>query len=291
MSDIIITINTYNRFDSLIKLLNQLLTQNNSHKINIVVCDDSSDDIRYVETNFFKENNIKLIKTDVNNGKMGYWKTINLLMLNVKNFNFDFLIQLDDDFEICDNFIDLCVDFFKSQLKLNNTICAMSLHLNGVTDGTSNRWGCGNSWVDGGAIYTKKIIETLNYEVMPINKNRWQYDKKLSSGVWQQISCRINRYNLSIIKPNYSFLKHNNNNISKMNHNESEKRLVTTYNFIGDEQPNDLDIFKINKNVIQTNKTQKQENIKIIKNMIIKDGKFLKKNDVRIIKNMIIKKN
>lgn len=58
---------------------------------------------------------------------------------------------------------------------------------------------------------------------------RWRIDPKLSSGVWHQLTDRINKMKINIEKPNKSFLYHNDENISKMNEfrNKIDHQLIT----------------------------------------------------------------
>ena len=251
MEKVIILIFTYDRFNSLTRLIEQLVSQSTKYEYKIVVCDDSSPGDEYINMDYFNNNNVEIIRTNENNGKFGYWKTVNYAFNHIKNINFDYLIQLDDDYEICDNFIDLSVDFFIKQTTKHINYCAMSLHLNGNQDGVGNRWKCGNSWVDGGAIYNNNIINCLNFQINEISKERWSKNSKLSSGVWQQVSNRINELGFIIIKPTHSFLNHNDNNLSKMNFNLHGDRIISSYNFIGDTKSLELTIYEpiITKNL------------------------------------------
>jgi hypothetical protein len=243
---ILILISSYNRFNSLLRLLNQITKQDTDYEYDIIVSDDSSTDVRYKNLNKYIEKDLTIIKTKKNNGKTKYWLTINSALSLIREKEFDLLIQLDDDFEICENFLNKTIDLFIKNINENNKIAAMSLHLNSQVDLNGSRWSLGSSWVDGGTIYTKKIIENLNFKIDPINEKRWIVDKKLSSGVWQQLSVRINKLGYYIIKPNYSFLNHSDDNDSKMNLNTRKENPINTYNFIDNFEDEKNSIFKIN---------------------------------------------
>jgi hypothetical protein len=215
---------------------------------NIIVSDDSSPDIRYKEFDKYLNTNVKVIKTKKNNGKKKYWLTINNVLSIIKDYKFDILIQLDDDFEICQNFLDKTIKLFIDNRFGDDKISAMSLHLNNELDLIDSRWGLGNSWVDGGAIYTKEILIKLRFKINKINQNRWLRNEKLSSGVWQQVSSRINQMGYYIIKPKYSFLNHNDNGNSEMNGDIRIEKPINTYNFIDDFEDEIISIFKITNN-------------------------------------------
>jgi hypothetical protein len=244
---VIIIIPSYNRYFKLINLLNNLLNQNTKYNFKILVNDDNSTDINYLNLHQdYKnhENKLIFIRNNENKGKYKYWETINSCFNQIKEEDFDFLIQLDDDFEICENFIDYVLDFFKDIILSNNKISAMSLHLNNCEDGIKSRWGVNNSWVDGGTIYTREIIDLLNFKIEEISIKRWSKDKNLSSGVWSQISKRINSLGFVICKPTYSFLNHVDDLESKMNFENN--RQINSYNFIDNKKPEDLFIYDIN---------------------------------------------
>jgi hypothetical protein len=235
-------------------LLNQIEKQTHNHNVTIIISDDKSPDIRYLDLNNSYNNKLTILRSETNNGKFGYWKTVNKVLTHIKNMNIDYLIQLDDDFEVCNNFINQSVDFFDKIRVVDNNILALSLHLNSKIDGNSNRWGLGNSWVDGGAMYSKEALILLNYEIIEITSERWKINKNISSGVWQQVSNRINRMGSTIAKPTYSFLNHNDLFISEMNSKLRIKTPITSYNFIGHKILEDLTIYPINKTIKSNNK-------------------------------------
>jgi hypothetical protein len=253
LKNVIVVIFSYNRFDLLNRLLTQLNSQENKHNLTIIVSDDKSPDNRYLSLNNLYEG-LHIIRSETNNGKKGYWKTVNTVLEYIKNKDFDYLIQLDDDFEICDNFIDLVINFFDDIKNKTERLAAISLHLNSTIDGIGNRWGLGNSWVDGGAIYNLEAIKLLNYEIIEIKESRWKFNKTLSSGVWQQVSNRINRMGYIIAKPIYSFLNHNDLSLSEMNSNIRNTTPIHSYNFIDSKTPEDLSIYPINKILKPNNK-------------------------------------
>lgn len=218
MRKIIIGITSYNRYDKVVELIKQC-----NHKV--VLINDCSTDIRY--------NQIKVdsIVNEYNYGKKLYYKTINKLFSKIKSLEFDYFIQLDDDFVLCENFDLILSETLDYIEKKYTNFGALSLHLNSEYDLIKSKWNLGINWIDGGTLFSKKLLDDLNYNVNPIPLSRWNKNENLSSGVWQQVSKRINNLGYKILKPSHSFLKHNYE-FSKMNKKEREINPLKTYNFI-----------------------------------------------------------
>lgn len=224
--DAVIIIPSYNRFDKLNNILEQLYTEETKYKIKIIICDDGSIDKRYYELkNIFSE--IDYIRNTINNGKFGYWKTITSLFQQAAKYVTHAVIQIDDDFLLCDKFIDKLIDkFFESKI-IDNRNVAIYYHI------PTNReigWGMSN-WIDGGALFDINFLEKINFSVDEIPKKRWLNTPELSSGVWQQISIKINNNGLFTYKLDYSLAEHNGNEDSKMNTKQRIRNSITTYNF------------------------------------------------------------
>ena len=82
--DINLIITTYNRYDMLKQLLNDIQNYKKNYNIQITITDDGSDD-DYTDLLF--DNNIKYIKYEKNNGKENYWKLYNNIFKYLKNIN------------------------------------------------------------------------------------------------------------------------------------------------------------------------------------------------------------
>ncbi len=217
----LICITSYKRIEKLERLIYQIRQQSNC---SIIVFDDFSQDENY----FFiekKHENIKVIHNEVNNGKKKYWKTINLILNEVKKYNFKDLIFLDDDMEISKNFF-LKIEEIKKNNKENifiNLFQFMPKHKN---------WGF-DDWVDGNFLSPKKFWEEINWSLEKIDSSRFKNDI-ISSGVGEQISRKINNLKYKVFIPNFSLLKHNGNKDSKMNSTIREKNPLNTYRFLDD---------------------------------------------------------
>jgi hypothetical protein len=203
--DIIIIIPSKDRYDYLINILNDLISQSTKYTFKIIVLNDASIDGRYKNIPELY-NNITYLENIENFGKHLYWKSINKLFFEASKYSFRFLLQIDDDFKLCNNFLDrLIIDYTNAKNKNNKIIC---LDYRIMNDWDELRWGCGKSWIDGCGLYEHEFIRQIKFKIDPINKLRWRMNKDISSGVWQQISKKINLLGYIVYKNNKRLVEH-----------------------------------------------------------------------------------
>lgn len=232
--DFIIGISTYNRFDHIVNLIAQIENQFKltTYSYKIIVMNDHSSDSRY-DTHFLNNKQYVYLKNHVNFKKENYWQTINKLFSSVKTFDYKYFIQLDDDYKLCDNFFDTIIEEFKNSSPKTVAI-SLGLVAEEIKSGRG-RWGYKN-FLDGGGAYKKAALELLNYNILPIPKTRFRVNHKISSGVWTQVTKRLNKYSTDAIKnPRYALVHHQLFNDSKMNsfRNNDQKlyKMIKTVNF------------------------------------------------------------
>lgn len=225
--DIVVIIPTYNRKEKLLNLLNQIKQFKNNYQLLIIVINDGSNEL-YINN---LENIIK-ISYFINNGKKKYWKLVNDYFKIIRNIDSKYFIILSDDLVLTDDFFTKSI-FFYEKIDDNKKIC-LSL----LTDDRVNRTNWSNfksvdfgdyyltNWNDLCYIAEKKFFENLNYEILPIDEDRWDKNPNLSSGVGQQITLRLKKFNMYHIKK--SLVIHNGNDDSKMNKTERIKNPIIT---------------------------------------------------------------
>ena len=228
--DSVILITSYNRYDFLYNLLNQLYTQETEYKFKVIVVNDGSDDVRYLKliNNYPK---LIIINNEKNYGKKLYWKTINSGLKKAKDYPSNTVLQIDDDFQLCDDFLDNIFKIYYEKKHENNKILCISFHLYDKSHEDEGRWGL-KYWVDGGGLYDIEFIREIKYNVNEIPIKRWENNKNLSTGVWRQISIRINGLGCVIYKTPVSYVKHLGINSKMWNGPKFEGMGLFTYNFI-----------------------------------------------------------
>ena len=235
--DAVVIISSYNRFEKLYRILKQLHEQETKYKIKIIIYNDGSSDCSYEK---ILENypNIDYISCEINNGKYKYWETITTLLKKASQYISHVLIQIDDDFILCDDFINELIDKFFEGKEINNKNVAIHYHITG--SGERCKWG-----IDGGTLFDSNFLVKINYNIDAISENRWKYNSEISSGVWKQVSEKMRRYGLLTYMLENSLAKHDGNEDSKMNTSERNRSPIIThklkkelYNVVIDE-PND----------------------------------------------------
>jgi hypothetical protein len=188
--DALIIIPTYNRYGWLTNILEKLFTDLSNYTFKVIVYNDCSSDIKYSILPK-KYPHIHYIKSSTNGGKHGYWKSINTIFNAARNYNFKYMIQIDDDFDLCDNFINTVITLHEKAKQTDAKIVACGYTRNTDID---RRWGL-NHWVDGGFICDVRLLDKIKYTIDKIPKGN------ASSGVWKQLSHKIinNGYHVGIL--------------------------------------------------------------------------------------------
>ena len=198
MVDFVYLITTYDRYDSLINLVNSILSLSQNKKI--IIVDDCSNDLRYENLKNYHTDLI-YYKTEENNGKKNYWKTVNLLYQKAKEIDFKYGISLPDDVSLIDDFNSI-IDKYKGS-KIIRLFTQKKV--------TKTNWGYEN-WIDCGFIAKNKFFIDLNFEINPIILIE---NYKVSSGVGKQLTQRLNKLNYEVLNLG-SLVKHLGNENSKM---------------------------------------------------------------------------
>lgn len=254
--DILFCITSYNRYDNVEKLIKDLLIQNTKYTYQILLINDGSNDNRYDDFINYSEK-LTYIYNEKNGGKNDYYKTVNKLWSLIPNYDFKYIIQSDDDFIICDNFINRLTDYFLNERIANDKILALSPHLYSFSKYSDKElsWDDTNG-VDGIAIITHDVIKNLNYELIsPGEVNK----PGRSVGTWQQISKSIKQLGGITKRTNYSLVYHNNTGGSVLHGDFRKIKMIFTQKFIG-ELPQNVSDFDKNyqvKEVINKKKSSK----------------------------------
>ena len=264
MLDYLFLIPTYERYDMLIDLFNQIDEQCVNFKYKIVVIDDSSKDSRY--TNISRPNLIYK-RNEINLGKDGFYKTINQLLDFTKVENSKYYIFLADDLKLSNNFINYIDDLFNK----GNEVINFFLFF----DEIYTNWGL-NNWVDGAFAITHDILMKLN---TPISGKS---DIILpSSGVWRNFSKRLNNTS-SVYFPKHSLVDHLGHTESNMHEEDRRKNPVFIKNFI--DNNTEWDIYReqsLPPPKSLKEKKRREKEIKILQqkeNTIRKEAKHIKVN-------------
>jgi hypothetical protein len=230
--DCIIIISSYERYNKLYSILNQLYTQKTDYIFKTIIINDGSNDKRYKSlVNLF--NNIDYLENDINNGKRMYWKTINKLFKKASEYKSHAVIQIDDDFILCDNFINKLMDLFFKVKEENNKYVAIYYHNVGIKL-EAKRWGL-SQWLDGGSLFDTYFLEKIKYKIDNISNRRWIRSFNASSGVWMQVSSKINKNECLVYQPELSYALHNGNDKSMMNSELRKIKPIETKYFISNE--------------------------------------------------------
>jgi hypothetical protein len=217
---------TYNRFDYLVLVINKLNEQSKGLKFKIAIVNDASNDSRYdTLTNIY--DNIIYEKNDVNYGKDKYYLTVNKLLNIANNNKANKYIFLADDSLPSINLIKIVDKYIENGAKvINIAIHKKELYTN---------WGFDN-WVDGGLAITHDTYIKINQKLENIVKVGY------GTGVYREITIRLNKNNIKVHFPKYSLLEHMGHTESVMHPNIRLKEKIFSYSFV--DNMNTTDVFR-----------------------------------------------
>jgi glycosyltransferase involved in cell wall biosynthesis len=227
-TDIVICITSYNRYDNLKSLINQILTQQTKYNYHILLINDGSTDYRY---NYFFDYSKKLtyVNKIKNGGKNGYYQTINDIWKLIPDYNPEFVIQSDDDFILCPDFIDTLVDEFKSIRFNNHNLLSLCPHLYSFNKNSqSEKFWSDNYTVDGINIMTIDVLKHMGYKL----KSPGDVSKSgVSVGVWQQIVKSVKELGGIAKRMDRSLVYHDNTGGSMMHGDFRKVKMIYTQRF------------------------------------------------------------
>ena len=227
--DICVVITTFNRKESLMRLLSDIDKNKGNYKILTIVFDDSSTNSLDL-TDF----DVKYIRYYVNHGKKQYWKLMSDTMQFCEYINSKYFIYLPDDVTLVDNFFMKSIESYEN-IQEDNKIC-LSLLLIKQQIGNTN-WTdfkpieydnyYKTQWCDLCFISEKKLFNILDYKIDEVPLGRWKNNKNLSSGVGRDLSKRLYNLGYNMYHVKNTLVLHGDHD-SVMNKDLREKEKLTT---------------------------------------------------------------
>jgi hypothetical protein len=226
--DIVICIPSYERYEKIYRMLSQFYSQKTKYSFKIILLNDGSSDILYDKlVEIFPE--LIYFKNETPNGLSGHWYCYNQMWELLKNITCHAILNLDDDFILCDKFLDKTLNIFFREKERDNKILAIAPHtwsfnkIDSIYEFPKNA-------IDGISIFDSDFIKALNYQLNPVYFRRVSIGN--SAGVWKQISSIINHNNYSVFRTEYSYVWHDGNDDSKLHGDFRKKKAIYTQNFI-----------------------------------------------------------
>lgn len=217
--DVLIYISSFDRYEKLLNILNQLYSQETRYSFKIIVMNDGSTDRRYYYLkNKFSE--IIYLKNKVNGGRALYWQTVNTIFEELKKYSSYAVIQIDDDFILAKDFINILMDKFFELKQENNSYMGIRYHIPSfneneiITDDYFNRIKRFQAF-DGGSMFDPEFLKLINYNIKEINQNIFK-QKFQHSHVWTSLNNFIRELGVMVYSTRKSLAYHNGNEDSKM---------------------------------------------------------------------------
>jgi hypothetical protein len=264
-TDICFLIPSYNRYDKLKNILNQIFEYKG---VGTIVYDDCSKDERYL-TLSNEYDNLKVLRGASNNGKGKYNETVKSLFREAMLSDYKYFVFIADDMILCKDFIENIIPLLSEHQIVN----LFSLSAGG--------WNC-SSYIDGVFTISKPAIGFM-YNAIP--KKLVNRDNK-STGVWEAVTvyfCRENTGDYKLTSLNYTLVQHDGNDDSKLHPKLRLVRPITALNFYDNYFGNQ--IIQISQSIYGYGLKKKRKDIsngnienQIIKNATNENGEVVKNN-------------
>jgi len=247
MKKLHIIITTYNRPQMLKNLLSDIFKYVKGYNLSIDITDDGSSQNYKLVHSFIKRKSekepkifsyIKYYRNNENQGKKGYWLTINSIFDRIRKTNADYYFMLPDDVRLDKDFFNKAINIYE-QINDNKKIC-LNLLLDKGRKGKScwtnfipkeKKFGhikvYLTGWNDLCFIANRNFFEQLNFRIDRISRERWNENAILSSGVGKQISERLCKLEYHFYQVTKTLIEHGTH-ISKMNPAARKKSPITT---------------------------------------------------------------
>jgi len=232
--DVLIYISSYNRYEKVLRILNALYNQPTDYSFKIIFMNDGSDDKRYETIKYRKKfTDITFLKNIKNGGKKFYWKTINKVFGELKKYETYCIIQIDDDFLLCDGFINKLMNKFFELKEENNSYMGIRYHLgtfNKEDEIDNNYYDRNISFqaFDGGSLFDVQFMKLIKYQ---INEEVIDTYKNLNPHVWKTLNDFVRSFGIMIYTMKESLAFHDDDGISKMHPQFNGVRKIYTKNF------------------------------------------------------------
>jgi len=229
-TDVAFMINTFDRHESLINLVNSI--HKVDRKINIYILDDGSNPPVTQYSKKLKHNPYIHVRYQGNKGKKGYWQTCNSLYDWLKEEKiYMFYYHLPDDVVLTDNFLEATQEKWRDINGIDNRIMFLNLISDrccrekkealscwtaypAVWNEELNVWK--TNWIDMAFCTTRTFFNTL--QPIPEIKRAWKRIPTLGSGVGSYLSRNFYARKYTMYMPLDSFVEfQDSHQQSKMN--------------------------------------------------------------------------
>jgi len=214
MFDFCVLIATFNRSKQFKAVVSQIQEAAARRSFAVVYCvvDDGSDQKVHPYASLIKKwqqegYQVRFDRNCRNFGRVGFWRTWNLLMQTAKKEKWEYAVALPDDHILCDDFLFRVKRAFELLWKGKDvTAVAMNILVR-----SKRNWGR-NRFVDGAFICRRVFFDCLKWKLFPIDPVRFGKsgaEMCISSGVGRQMTDRLavnQKYRIARVR-DVSFLK------------------------------------------------------------------------------------
>ena len=212
--DVTVVITTYNRPDSLRRLLESLMADAGDLRVDCRVYDDCSTVPYSAMPAGSEQFRISYVAMERHHGKQEYWRVIDRVFSDLQNSQSRYYVQLPDDVTAQPGFLRHAIETYE-QIQDPDKTC-LNLFLDYQRIGKANwtavlpqiqRYNGVNvfktGWIDLCYLAERRFFELLSFRIDPIGPERWRRNPLLSSGVGMQITYRLQGRGMYQVRQGY----------------------------------------------------------------------------------------
>ena len=231
--DVVICIPSYDRYKKVKRLISQFYNQQTKYTFKIILLNDGSPSQWYdkLQEDFPQ---IIYIKNEKPNGKILHWYCYNQMWEYLKDIECHAVLQMDDDFILCDDFLNTIIDLYFEIKEKNNQYMAIAPHLWSFKKEVEREgWWSRKDFVDGIALIDDIVIKNMEYKMKPVDVEEVS-KPGIPVRAWTQIYGEVNRMGCWIYRTPNSLVYHDGNSDSKLHPNSrGGNKGVFTQKYIG----------------------------------------------------------
>ena len=230
--DLVICISSFDRYEKVRRLIGQFFNQKTKYNFKLIFLNDGSMETKYQYLKW-EFPNIVYLENVFNGGKENYWKTLNKLWSEAAKLKSHAFLQIDDDFILCDNFLDILMDKFFSIKKIDNGYMALYFHIYTFykdIDVDEGIWERNKQSIDGGVLYDTRFMDMIEYSIDPAPPAVKHHTSH--SYVWTNMNKNIRKNGIKVFRMKKSLVWHDGNKDSKLNPSVRKLKGIYTKRFI-----------------------------------------------------------
>lgn len=218
-----VVVMTYNRTDTVRRLLSDVLAWADDYEVSVAVYDDASDEDYSEIVAMCERQGFDYVRAGHNHGKRGFWRWVGRMYNDQRSVESDFWYVVADDYRLCEGFFKRAISLW-SRIASRRKVCLTTVRCHRALKASFNEGHqveLGDGWINSGwndcsQFSEEFFFKALGYRVAEVSDRQWRKNSKRGSGVGGAVTRHLAERNLEMYCVEDSLAVHVNT-ISVMN--------------------------------------------------------------------------